>query len=539
MAAEKKYVAAIAGRFKNCPYLTWDLINEPSFSNPKRPWKGNTPNADRTEKAAWNGWLSERYRTVQRLAEAWGVAVEDLPAFGDIPLPAPEELTLQRYGAERQVRAIDYNLFAQSMFARWVKEMIGAIRAAGATQAVTVGQDEGGVTDRVLNQFWGGAGVAMTVNHSWWRDDALLWDSVAAKRPDLPSIIGETGVQPAWRADAAWRWDEVTAFGLFERKMALGLAGGNSGSLYWDWSRGDTFGIKRGDGSNKTWMDVLEAMCGFAAKAVRYMTGARKPDVAIVLPQSLQLSQFNSYALEAQQKAVRALFHYARATAYAVGEYQPDLLGDPKLIILPSPWVLNETAWQAVLAKARAGATVLVSGRIDLDEYFHATARTPVEGYRPALLATRENALTWPGGQARLSYSGDKCTYLERGELPDGNTFTPVPLGKGKVLYFSLPLELNDDLAAIGEVYRFALREAGVRQAYTTATADPGLLLAPTQFDAATLYVLTSESSGAGDVSFRDTASGREFAGRIAPGRAALLLIRKDGEIAASYNWTR
>jgi hypothetical protein len=38
-----------------------------------------------------------------------------------------------------------------------------------------------------------------------------------------------------------------------------------------------------------------------------------------------------------------------RAEAYAVGEYQIDRLGSPKLIILPSPYVLTAEAWDAIV----------------------------------------------------------------------------------------------------------------------------------------------------------------------------------------------
>jgi hypothetical protein len=100
----------------------------------------------------------------------------------------------------------------------------------------------------------------------------------------------------------------------------------------------------------------MHEMASFAGKAAPYATGLKLPEVAMVLPQSLQLSVFNSAALEAQQNCVRALYHYARASAYAVGEYQTQLLGNPKLILLPSPWTLHEQAWQAILAKVRAAA---------------------------------------------------------------------------------------------------------------------------------------------------------------------------------------
>jgi hypothetical protein len=334
------------------------------------------------------------------------------------------------------------------------------------------------------------------------------------------------------------RYDELTAFGLVERKWALGFAAANSGSLQWEWGAGGDFGIKRSDGSNKTWEDVMQEMAGFAGKAAPYATGLKLPEVAILLPQSLQLSVFNSTALEAQQKCVRALYYYARASAYAVGEYQTQLLGNPKLILLPSPWTLHEQAWQDILAKVRAGATLLVTGAFDNDAHFHPTARASQLGLdlHPGLLTTRENLITWPGGGAELSFSGDKTTFLERTLLPNDQTILDKTLGKGRILLVSLPVELNDNLKAMGDLYRYALRVANVAEAYSTQINDPGMLICPTEFDHATLYVLASESA-ASEMSFRDARSGKVFSGKLEPGRAALLLVNDRGELLASYNW--
>jgi hypothetical protein len=536
--AQQNYMLSIVRRFKDVPHLSWDLINEPSFSNPKRLWRGNTPNNDPTELVAWRAWLSEKYGTLDELAGAWNVTSEELGSFESLPLPERDDLAFERYGNARLVRAVDYNLFAQEMFRRWVGKMAAAIHSTGSRQLIDVGQDEGGVTDRVLNQFYADAGVDFTVNHTYWRDDALLWDSVVAKRVGVPNFVGETGYQPVWRPDGAARYDELTAFGLVERKWALGFAAANSGALQWEWTTGSDFGMKRSDGSNKSWEDVMRDMASFAAKAAPYATGLKLPEVAIVLPQSLQLSVFNSTALEAQQNCVRALYYHARASAYAVGEYQTQWLGNPKLILLPSPWTLNEQAWQAILAKVREGATLLVTGSFDNDEHFHPTARANQLGLdlHPGLLTTRENLITWPGGGALVSFSGEKTTFLERTLLPNGQTILEKTLGKGRILLVSLPVELNDNLKAIGDLYRYALHVAKVAEAYSTQLNDPGMLICPTEFEHATLYVLTSESS-ASEVSFRDARSGKVFAGRLEPGRAALLLVNDQGELLASYNW--
>jgi hypothetical protein len=536
--AEQGYILSVVNRFKDAPFLCWDLINEPSFSNASRPWKGNTPNRDPVENAAWRKWLGEKYGSLAELAAAWTVTPEQLASFETVPLPADADLAFTRYRNPREVRALDYNLFAQEMFTQWVRSMVTAIRGTGSRQLVNVGQDEGGVTDRVLNQFYAAGGVSFTTNHSYWRDDALLWDSVVAKRPGMPNIVGETGYQPVWSLDGTWRYDELTGYPLQERKWALGFAAANSGALQWDWAREVDFGMKRSDGSAKIWQTMMRDMGVFAEQLAPWASEVIAPQVAIVLPQSLQLSVRNATALEAQQKCVRALYHYARAEAYAVGEYQIELLGNPKLIILPSPAGLTRSAWEAIRGKVEAGATLLVSGPFDDDPHFHSTGRLKEIGFVSSSgpLTTRENLLKWPDGEARLTYSGDKTTFLDRAVLPDGASWAEKPLGKGRVLFAPLPLELNENLQAVGGVYRYALKAAGVAATYSTSLADPGILICPTRFPHATLYVLTSES-GRPEVSFRDQRSGKAISGGLDPGRAALLLIGDDGGVLAAYNW--
>jgi hypothetical protein len=64
------------------------------------------------------------------------------------------------------------------------------------------------------------------------------------------------------------------------------------------------------------------------------------------------------------------------------------------------------------------------------------------------------------------------------------------------------------------------------------------VLVCPTALQDATLYVLTSESSSSNPVSFRDAASGKSFTFQLPPGRAALALIGRKGDVLASYNFT-
>ena len=103
--AQLSFVRAIVARFRNVPFLSFDLINEPSFSNPKRIWRGNSPNGDPAELAAWQNWLKKHYSTVDTLAQAWRTTISDLEAFERIPLPSFTDLESSRSGNPRNVRA--------------------------------------------------------------------------------------------------------------------------------------------------------------------------------------------------------------------------------------------------------------------------------------------------------------------------------------------------------------------------------------------------------------------------------------------------
>ena len=539
VASEISWVRSIASRFKDVSFLTYDLINEPSYSNPKLIWKGNSPNGDPDELASWHSWLKKRYDSLSVLSRDWRIPSDEYGSFDDIPLPSTSDLQLTRYGNANTVRAGDYNLFAQDAFIQWADTIIQAIRQAGSDQIVTIGQDEGGVADRVLAQFWASSDVSFTVNHTWWRDDALLWSSMASKSLIKPNVIGETGAQPVWDMDGTWRWDDAGGTGLLERKLALGFAAGNSGVLQWDWSRSDDFGLLRRDGSYKAWMDVMSGIAKFAHNAEPFAKETIRPDIAVVLPQSLQLSVFGKYSIEVQQNCIRALYQYARGSAYVVGEDQASEMPDSKLIIVPAPWILSQAAWNVLIGRVKMGATLLISGRIDADEHWLSVESRTAEwhvGYRFEDLTAREALVDWPGDSARLSFPDDITTYCQRGIMDHGKTFADVKIGMGRVLYFALPLELSGQLDAVGRIYMYAMRLSGAHPSYETNCPDPGILICPTQLPQATLYVLTSESASTSPFQFTDSASGKSFAVTLPPGRAALLLVGKSGNIIASYN---
>ena len=199
---QRTLISSIVTRFHDVPWLAWDFINEPSIS--QRLWTMRA-NGDWIELQKWNEWLSKRYPDKAALAAAWNVPAASVQ--GAVPLPEDIEFTPRGvYVGRNSLKVYDYFLFAQDVFVNWVNTMREAVRATGSQQLVTVGQDEGGIQDRLSPAFWGPS-VSFTTNHSWWQNDYVVWDSLLAKQPGETMLVQETGLQRELNLDEIVRRD--------------------------------------------------------------------------------------------------------------------------------------------------------------------------------------------------------------------------------------------------------------------------------------------------------------------------------------------
>jgi hypothetical protein len=376
-------VQAVATRFRDVPYLAWDLINEPSFS--KHLWKMR-PNEDPIELAAWNAWLMKKYPDRAALAAAWNVPPDSLT--GTISLPTEEEFDPRgTYIGVNSLRVYDFVQFAQETFAGWVRGMREVIRDSGAAQPITVGQDEGGYQDRLSPAFFSPY-VDFTTNHTWWQNDYLLWDSLVAKQPGKAMLIQETGIQRELNLDEVARRTAEQEAALFERKFAMSFVQG-SGAIEWLWNSNSymtegnetPIGALHADLTEKPEATVLRDMAKFSAAASPYLKNPKPPEIVVVTSQAAQFSVYAELQLAAQQNAVRALAYDLHQPCSILAENQIDKLGSlaPKLVILPSAQALRESTWQAVLAYVKSGGDLLVTGPVSRDEHWHPIDRlTPL-----------------------------------------------------------------------------------------------------------------------------------------------------------------
>lgn len=147
--------------------------------------------------------------------------------------------------------------------------------------------------------------------------------------------------------------------------------------------------------------------------------------------------------------------------------------------------------------------------------------------YEMMQLQQRDQASELPSGALPLVYGGLKTTVMDRVTLPSRASWAEVLLGKGRVLFSALPLELNSNLESVAAVYGYALARAGVGSTYTTDMKDPGILICPTRLPKATLYEITSETQ-ATTVRFRDGRSGKTLCKPSGGTR---------GPLAGGYRW--
>jgi hypothetical protein len=547
--AQNAFVSAIAGRYRNAPGVIWDLINEPSFSSPDQLWLCR-PNYDRFEAAEWTAWSAAQSGAADSAAaegilrERYRLTAGESPGLP--PLPEFREANLA--GAHRPLRAGDYRLFAQEMFRRWTAGLVSLLKT-GTGQLVTVGQDEGGTYERPGPHFFGPE-VDFTSMHNWWYNDDLLWDSLMTAVPGKPNLIEETGVMTYERADGRpWRTEQETR-DLLERKLAIAFASGSAGFVHWLWNTNEYMdsdnepgiGLRRPDGSLKPEFDVMRQYARFFTARAELMGERAEEDAVLVIPHSNMFSTRNS-ATEATKNAVRALEYRCRIPVRTVSEYAlpgPGTPQAPRLLIFPSPGVIDREAWTKLSALVSAGSTLLVTGPIDDDRFLIPAGRSAALGVDGETVPVgAEEHLTIDGREYRLGYRGDRMQRLRK--FVPGGTSKPELLalerGSGRVIWAPHPVELSDSMEAMEALYRFASARAGLTRAVEFETGDPSVLARPVLFRDSIMLVFVSEAAGRRSVAGTLIESGSPFSVEV-PARRSVVNFhdRKSGKVIATLN---
>ena len=534
---QQLFISAFANRYRASDDLIWDLINEPSFCNPKHLWNCR-PNYDQYEQSAWVDWLKEKYPAPTEearrdiLRELWRTADEEL-----LGLPRLEDFeNVNILEGRLPLKTIDYKLFAQEMFNRWARLMVACIRRNGnERQLITVGQDEAGAADSPAPQFFARE-VNFTSLHNWWANDDLLWDGVVTKAPSKPNLVEETGVMFYEKMDgSAWRTEE-SARDLLGRKMAISLGANSSGFIEWVWNTNCymtsdnevAIGFHRVDQTAKPELEPFVEVAKFASEHKARFRNKHDEDVLLVIPHTHLFSTRN-FATEASRNCVRAMHYHCQISMRAASEYNlHELRETPKLIVIPSPRVLQETCWSKLISLADSGSTVLITGVFDADANWRPADRTRALNWESTIVPVAQSEFVRIGdAEHHVRYAGEKIQRVEKAVLAGEVTaHTKVkPLGKGYFIWCPLPLELGQSLEPVVSFYRQGLAQSGLKPSFTTQLETPEVLIRTTRFENAVFYTFVSETERDTEVRLQDRDTQTKFSLVVRGRRTALVMI--------------
>jgi hypothetical protein len=540
---ERTLISSVVARFHDVPWLAWDLINEPSIS--EHLWTMR-PNGDAFELEKWNEWINQKYPHRAALAAAWNLPVSAVQG----PIPVPEDIDFTprgMYDGHNSLKVYDYYLFAQDVFAGWVRTMGDAIRGTGSQQLVTVGQDEGGIQDRLSPAYWGQF-VDFITNHTWWQVDYGLWDSLMAKQPGEAMLIQETGVQRELNLDESARRNPESEAALLDRKIATSFVQG-AGAIEWLWntnsdmteSNETPIGAVRPDGTERPDATVLRAYAKFSEVLSPHLRNPELPPIAIVTSQAAQFSVIQDFQLAAQRNAVRALAYYDHLTAYAIAENQLDKLGTPRLAILPSAQALTDKAWRLLLNYANTGGNLLITGPVKRDEHWHNAARAA-----ELRVEAQVEPLTFHNAEIRLkshtiplTFDQQSQSWLDVMRFQDGSTLKEIPYGKGRIFWVAYPVELAEGTEPAADLYSYVAERVGVSSMYDLQSAvSPGMLIYPIALEDSVLYVMVSDAADDSKIDLRDKLTGVRLTFQLSGQHAAIAVIgKRERNIVGKYGF--
>jgi len=551
--AQKRFIRAIVSRHRDTVGVDWDLINEPSLFDPARIFSdGPRSCGDPYERSAYADWLRERHGSVETLRERWNMTPEQLPDFEAALPPESGEINFDvqdMHQGKKGTRWLDYVLFSMAMHNRWAGRLRETIKEIAPDRLVTVGQDEGLGAQRP-SPFFYAEEVDYTTVHSWWLNDHLVWDGVFAKTPDKPNLVQETGIMYVETPDGRAKRTEAELRNILERKYAYAFATGGAGAVHWIWNTNfymdnaneSHIGALRADGTEKPEAEVSYDFGRFM-EAVRDLFGGRPAEeIAVVYPYSNDFSN-RKLAFDATTRAARVLAYELKMPFRAASEYHLDDLEKrpAKLILLPSPHNVEEAAAERLFDIVRStGATLLWTGPIGLDAYWRPVDRLAGElgGRRPANVR-REERLQVDGRSFAVSFGARRIAEVgkELRDAEDGESLAEIPLGRGRLLWCPLPVELNDRYEPVAALYRKAAETAGCSPEleWLQGGEQAGLYGRKLAFPHGALYVFVSESGEDADVAVRDPATGRRYAFRLESDRSVLFAADAGGAPVAVY----
>lgn len=533
--AERDLLAAFVARYRHVPGIIWEIDETPY---PLPTWGEAT--ADRLGharvNAAWRDWIAAR--DPMELRAQWRLTTDQ-----PLGLTVPEDVPWAEADDSPGLKELDYRLFAREIETRWLREMREAIRTHGSASALTAVGPAVEAPSPIPSLLSPPATVDLGITPAARTEEDLLCEAVLARAAGRPFLTTMAGGHLSESLGGELRTTEEAVRDRVERMLALALATGSAGVLHRPWAPGRLgeaglfAGWVRADGTATPALNVVAEMAAFLERNQQRMGDPLPSPVAMVVPSSRLLSAPDAAAL-AIRRCIRTLVYRNAMPLRAIGEYSLQELESARLMLLPSPRVLQQEAWETLLSRVEEGACLLVTGPFDRDRYWQRHDRlSAFELHARTQPVAREEVLSLYGDPVRLHFGETKTEWVEKAVI-EGYPPQVMALkhGRGQLLFSPLPLELADDVEPLAELYETAIVESGVERPFDMEPRPSGVLAIPLCFESVVLYALVSQTDTACRVTLRHGPDRVAIPVDVPAQRAVLLLVeRGTGKVLDHY----
>lgn len=336
---------------------------------------------------------------------------------------------------------------------------------------------------------------------------------------------------------------------ILERKYAYAFSTGGAGAVQWLWNTNfymdnvneSNIGALRADGTEKPEADVSYDFGAFMKQSQDLFHNRQLEDIAIVYPYSNDFST-RKLAFAATTKAVRTLSYELNCHARGYGEYHLDALlkNPPKLVLVPSAHNFSDEAFNQLLAYMEQGGTVLFTGPLRLNAGWKETNRFVQElGATVRSNVLREEALSIDGETHAVSFGARRIAELTKETLIHSkqNEVTSLAIGAGTFIWSPLPIELNDRTESLKALYRFAMKQAGIRTEliWNKGGENPGVYGRRLSYENGDLFLFVSEFAGDVEVEITNPRNGKTYSFLLEKERSVLFHTDDAGTVMNTY----
>ena len=433
---------------------------------------------------------------------------------------------------------------SQEVFKEWVSEMADIIKQnKNKGQRITVGFSNSDPMS-VPSPWLYGSEIDFSSVHSSGQDANAVYSIATALLPDKPSIILESGSLAVDGSSCVKCESEETAVNLLERKLVTAYAFGASGAVEWlrnvnspDPSLGSTsIGMLRSDGCPKPGFDVIPEMRAFL-RQLRPLCIERQPaDVSVVVPISGMTAEPDTLTSAAHRSIQIMQFHLGFPVR-AIGDHSLKHIGSPRLIVLPSPGIIENTVWKNLLKVVEEGSVLLVTGLVDSGEKGGTIDRLAKLGIQVEVQNVNEKeSLMVLGRTLELDFSGRSESLRKTVVTGTTGQVKIRPMGNGTLIYAPMPFESANNVEPTIALYEYAAAQAAIQPPCTIDPSDPRILVRASIYKKAVMYALVSYREDDCEFMLSNSFANHSYIVNLPANRAAMFLAdRNDGHIIAQY----